>query len=219
MVFIIDDIAEDAAALTTLGTIFYWLFPAAESAAVPIEEGANVIINMMDEEGTSALISIKDGSTINVATEEEGISALKMTNNFPSNKFYDFSRDVVENISTLQPTVNKESLIQKVSILANSLSKKIPFDSSGFKQLVLDMVNAAMQNPVQIIGTIGAVAGIAGLTYDVIQRIKKSFEKGEKIPQDIQDLINDGKITVGDIKTIISDTANSVLPTDLISKK
>lgn len=228
MVFGFDDIAFDSGVLAVLTGIITTLFPdiagtianlsttAIEGASIgatstalgatstfPIlaESEYLVIQDLLGEDGLEAVISMADGST-------------KSYENLPIyEKWYDLSEKVYN--VTLQNnniTQDKTTFIQNISKLIDSLSKKIPTTSDGFINLVQDIVKGAINNPQRTIAYGASAVGIAGLSYGVVKQIKKSFDNGEKLPKDVQDLIDDGKLTISDIKQTINDATSSIIP-------
>lgn len=207
MVFGIDDIIEDSALVSVLTAIFYAVWPSVSTIAteaIAAEPELIMIEELLGEEGVEAVAEINTSSTV-----QSGLPAYT--------QFYDEADKVYEMVSNTINIPDKESFIQKVSKLAGSIAKKIPAGSQGFINLIKDIVLAAYNNPDRAI-TVGAAAvGAAGLTYSMVQKIKESFDKGEQLPEDVQKLIKDGKITISDVQKTVTDATQSILPQGLIS--
>lgn len=213
MVFGFDDVIEDGGILAIMTSIYYSLFPEAEVVVPEVASGVINILNdsqylviqdLLGDDGLEAVISIADGST----KSYEGLPAYE--------RFYDLAESSYEiEINGGTTITNKEAFIQNVSKLASSISKKIPTTSAGFKTLLLDIIKGAINNPGKAVAIGSAGIGLAGLSYGVIKQIKESFDKGERLPDDVQKLIDDGKLTISDLKQTVSDTAQSILPKSL----
>jgi len=228
------DIAIDAGIIGVITSIAAWVFGSGEVAATAaitgdvvatgvtlasvapeiLPESGELIYYLLDEEGTQAAVDISTGnSIISTAAELEELAQ------------YDaMSTDIVETIyGEIGPSVeNNTTLINKVSLIIKNVASKIPMDSAGFKNLIIDIVKGAINNPKKALaigaGVATAGVGLAGMTSAIAKQIKRSFDKGEKIPKDIQKLIRDGKLTLSNLHQTATDITESVLPTSLLPK-
>lgn len=221
MVFGFDDVVEGTVVAGFLSALYEFLVPAAAIAVESTDPAINILAaqlaenavsgssqivlqDLLGEEGLNAVIDISTGNTI-----EEEIPEIIGSE-------FNLAEDIVGSLQSDNLNItNIPGLVQKVSQLINSLASKMPSDSEGFKNLVTDIVRFAMNNPGKTFAVASGVVGTVGLSYAALKKLKDSFKKGEKIPDDIQKLIFDGKITLGDLNKTVSDTTSSILPTSL----
>lgn len=228
MVFLIDDLVEGTAITSLIASIASFVFASSEVAAditLTEEMGIGVAEGITTEEAeidafanearlNNPIFDSKEAELILTNTlDSEGVEgAIEISEGLPNLTrlpAYDYYEKMFNDfvLSNTNGTVDKNSLMNSISKIANSVAKKVPRDSAGFKKLIIDIVRGAMANPKKLIGVGIAGIGVAAAGKTVYDQLKASYNGGRHLPRDIEKTAKD---VVDGTSKVVKDTKQDV---------